>query len=235
MALYAMSDLHLSLTVQKPMDIFGPAWHNYMDKIKSGWNKTVSSDDTVIVGGDISWGMYLDEAMEDFRLLNSLPGKKVLLRGNHDYWWESLTKLKAFAKDNGFDTLEFLQNDSFCADGFAICGTRGWLTPHNDGFGSKDRKIYERELIRLSLSIENGKKRFPDCSMIAVLHFPPVRPDGCVDEGICKILKSFDVRKCLYGHLHGQVAQNAFEGISEGIDFRLTSADYLNFIPCNLD
>ena len=158
-----------------------------------------------------------------------------MIKGNHDYWWETLNKMNKFKNANNFMNIEFIHNNYFEAGGIAICGTRGWLTPHSDGFGSKDRKIYERELIRLSLSLENGKKRFPDCSIIAVLHFSPVRPDGCVDEGICKILKSFDVRKCLYGHLHGQVAQNAFEGVSEGIDFRLTSADYLNFIPCNLD
>ena len=144
MALYAMSDLHLSHSVKKPMDIFGPSWHNYMDRIKSGWTKTVSNDDTVIVGGDISWGMYLEEAREDFEFINALPGKKLLLRGNHDYWWESLAKLKAFLKENGFHSIEFLQNDAYLFEGRVICGTRGWITPQSDGFGAKDRKIYER-------------------------------------------------------------------------------------------
>lgn len=234
MALYAMSDLHLSLGVEKPMDVFGNSWHNYMDRIKSQWNETIGTDDTVIVGGDISWGMYLDEAKEDFRFLNSLPGKKILIRGNHDYWWMSLSKLKKFLSENSFDTIEFLQNDAIVSEDKVICGTRGWLLPQSDGFNGKDRKIYERELIRLSLSLEKGRKIADGREIIVVFHFPPVRPDGSLDSLIGEILHKNCVRHCLYGHLHGQVAKTAFKGVSEDIEFHLTSADFLEFTPYNL-
>ncbi|MBE7049834.1 MAG: serine/threonine protein phosphatase [Ruminococcaceae bacterium] len=235
MALYAMSDLHLSLGVEKPMDVFGNSWHNYMKKIKFQWNKTVGKDDTVIVGGDISWGMYLDEAKEDFAFLNSLPGKKILLRGNHDYWWESLSKLRAFLLKNSFDTIEFLQNDAMVVQEKVVCGTRGWILPQSDGFTGKDRKIYERELIRLSLSLEKGKKISEGREVICVFHFPPLKSDGSLDPSIGEILHKNSVKRCLYGHLHGQVAKSAFEGVSEGIEFRLVSADFLEFTPYNLD
>ena len=235
MALYAMSDLHLSLGVEKPMDVFGNSWHNYMDRIKFQWNKTVGKDDSVIVGGDISWGMYLDEAKEDFKFLNSLPGKKILLRGNHDYWWISLSKLRKFLSDNSFDTIEFLQNDAIISEDKVICGTRGWILPQSDGFTGKDKKIYERELIRLSLSLEKGKKISDGREIIAVFHFPPVRPDGSVDPSIGEVLRKNSVRHCLYGHLHGHVAKSAFVGEADGIDFRLVSADFLDFTPYNLD
>ena len=235
MALYAMSDLHLSLGVEKPMDVFGNSWHNYMDRIKFQWNKTIGKDDTVIVGGDISWGMYLEEAAEDFAFLNSLAGKKILFRGNHDYWWVSLSKLKKFLSENSFETIEFLQNDAIVSEDKVICGTRGWILPQSDGFTGKDRKIYERELIRLSLSLEKGKKIAMGRKIIAVFHFPPVRADGSVDPLIGEILHENSVEHCLYGHLHGQVAKSAFEGVSEGIEFHLTSADFLNFTPYNLD
>lgn len=240
MALYALSDLHLSLSANKPMDVFGSSWHNYMERIYNNWQSVVSDDDLCIIGGDISWAMYLDDALEDLRFLDSLPGRKLLVRGNHDYWWESLAKLKAFTASNGFESVSFLQNDGFLYGDCSIAGTRGWLLPGSDGFGADDRKIYERELIRLELSLQ-GVRRMEEQSgisgfrRIAVLHYPPVDSSGNPDEGISAILARYGVSECIYGHLHGPAVRSAFCGVSGGIRYRLTSADYLEFMPCNLD
>ena len=233
MALYAMSDLHLSLSADKPMDVFGSSWHNYMERIRTHWSETVTDADMVIVGGDISWAMYLEEAYEDFKFLNELPGKKLLLRGNHDYWWEGISKLKNYMASNGFDSVCFLQNDAYVWDNTVIAGTRGWLIPSSDSFSSDDRKIYERELIRLDLSLKSAQKLAPDMEKLAVFHFPPLKNDGSVDGAISEILHSYNVTRCIYGHLHGIVAQNSFSGIADGIEYKLVSADYLNFKPCN--
>lgn len=235
MALFAMSDLHLSLSADKPMDVFGYTWHNYMEKIRSLWCETVSEDDLVIVGGDISWAMYLGDAVDDFRFLNELPGRKLLIRGNHDYWWESLSKLKAFTSANGFDTIGFLQNDAFVWDNTVIAGTRGWLIPASDSFKAEDRKIYERELIRLDLSLKSAQSLAPDMEKLAVFHYPPLKNDGSPDSSVSKILHTYNVRRCIYGHLHGTVAKESFSGVADGIEYRLVSADYLNFKPYNLD
>lgn len=233
MALFAMSDLHLSLSADKPMDVFGPTWQNYMERIRLQWCDVVSDTDLVVVGGDVSWAMYLEEALEDFRFLNSLPGLKLLLRGNHDYWWESLNKLRKFTDANGFDTIKFLQNDAYIWDNTVIAGTRGWLIPASDSFSKDDRKIYERELIRLELSLSTAQKLAPNLKTLAVFHYPPVRSDGCADEGISRILHNYGVKTCIYGHLHGTVAKQGFNGIADGIEYKLVSADYLNFKPCN--
>lgn len=239
MALYAMSDLHLSLSADKPMDVFGSAWHNYMERIHDNWHSCVSADDLVIVGGDISWAMYLEDAFEDFKFLNELPGRKLLVRGNHDYWWESLAKLKAFVSSNGFDTVSFLQNDAFVFKHTVISGTRGWTIPSSDSFAVSDGKIYDRELIRLELSLRAAKKlKDSDASVrrhIAVLHYPPVSPAGIPDEGIASLLRSFGVTGCIYGHLHGPACSESFTGVADGIEYALVSADHLSFKPCNLD
>lgn len=240
MALYAMSDLHLSLSAPKPMDVFGSSWHNYMEKIYSNWNDVVKEGDTVIVGGDISWAMYLDEAYEDLKFLHSLPGRKLIMRGNHDYWWQTLAKMKAFFKENGFSSIDILQNNAFVIENKSVAATRGWILPSSDSFKADDRKIYERELIRLSLSLdalikeekENGGNVY---ERIVALHYPPVTANGTADEGIFEILKKYCVSKCIYGHLHGNVGQSAFCGNLDGISFKLVSSDYLKFIPCNLD
>lgn len=239
LALFALSDLHLSLSIDKPMDVFGPNWQNYMERIPLEWSRCVSDDDLVIVAGDSSWATYLNEANADFGYINSLPGRKLLLKGNHDYWWESVTKLNSYVSTMGFDTISFLHNSAYIYDGFSIAGTRGWLLPGSDGFGRDDRKIYDRELIRLSLSLDeavkleekNGGNTY---TRIAVLHYPPVNSAGVADEGIMNILLKYGVKKCIYGHLHGGGAQSAFNGNIEGIDFYLTSADYLGFTPLEI-
>lgn len=239
MALFAMSDLHLSLSADKPMDVFGSAWHNYMERIYTNWCSAVSCDDLVIVGGDISWAMYLDEAIEDFKFLNSLPGRKLLIRGNHDYWWDSLAKLKSFVASHGFDTISFLQNDAFVYENTVISGTRGWTIPSSDSFGASDAKVYERELIRLELSMRSGEAHKKNAASplrhIAVLHYPPVSADGVPDSAVASILKKYGVTKCIYGHLHGPAAGDSFSGTSDGIEYALVSADHLGFKPCNLD
>ena len=240
MALYAISDLHLSLSCDKPMDVFGAGWHNYTDRIYENWTQTVKDSDLVIVGGDISWAMYLEDTYKDLQFLNSLPGKKLLLRGNHDYWWMSIAKMKAFFEANGFETLSFLQNDAFGYGGSLIAGTRGWLLPSADGFGSKDRKIYERELIRLELAL-GAMKKLEDKSetetkkRVAVFHYPPFDKDGTPDAQIIELLSRYSVTDCIYGHLHGMACRGAFNGKYGDINFCLTSADFLEFRPLNLD
>ncbi|MBR3934229.1 MAG: metallophosphoesterase [Clostridia bacterium] len=239
MALFALSDLHLSYGIDKPMDVFGSAWYDYMNRISQNWKSAITNDDLVVIGGDLSWATYLDEAKPDFEFLNSLPGKKLLVKGNHDYWWESVTKLKNCMLKNSFDTIEFLHNNSFVYNDCLISGTRFWLTPGTDGFGKDDHKIYDRELARLCLSLDEAKKQeeaqpLKDFEKIVCLHYPPVSADGRVDDGILGIFKKYNVKKCIYGHLHGGGLSNAFCGVTEGIEFKLTSADYLDFTPLKL-
>ena len=241
MALYALSDLHLALSVDKPMDVFGSSWSDYMERIRCNWHDIVAPDDLVIVGGDISWATYLDELTEDFLFLDSLPGKKLLIKGNHDYWWESVTKMRKYTQINGFDSISFLHNDAFVYNGFSVAGTRGWLLPDSDGFGSEDRKIYERELIRLRLSLDAAAKleeKNPQNAgcRVAVFHYPPVDiTSGRPDEHVLAILREYGVKKCVYGHIHGPKLKDAFCGMADGIEFVCASADYLNFTPYKID
>ena len=239
MSLFCLSDLHLSFGIDKPMDVFGPSWHGYMDKIFENWSKTVKQNDLVIIGGDMSWATYLEEAKADMGFLNSLPGKKLIIKGNHDYWWESITKLKKFSAENSFDTIEFLHNTCFCHEDVLISGTRFWLLPESDGFGNDDQKIYDREISRLSLSLDAAvafEKANPQKSFkkLVCLHYPPVSPRGEADKNILSLLKKHNVKMCLYGHLHAGGIKNAFCGVKEGIEFKLTSADYLGFMPLKL-
>ena len=202
MALFALSDLHLSYGIDKPMDVFGSVWHDYMNRISQNWKSVVTNDDLVIVGGDLSWATYLDEAKADFEFLNSLPGKKLLVKGNHDYWWESVTKLKNYMLKNSFDTIVFLHNNSFCYNDYLISGTRFWVTPGSDGFGKDDQKIYDRELARLCLSLDEAK-RYENAAChkkfkkIVCLHYPPVSADGKVDDGILDVFQKYNVKKCI--------------------------------------
>ena len=237
MAIFAISDLHLSLSADKPMDVFGSAWHGYMDRIRENWQKNVTPDDLVIIAGDISWAMYLDEAKEDFSFLNSLNGHKLLVRGNHDFWWSSFAKLKAFTKDKGFDTISFLQNDAFVWQNTVISGTRGWLTPGDAPFSESDARIYERELIRLELSLKSAQKLKNNSISrhIVAVHYPPVSSDGIPDEGIASLLAAFGVTDCIYGHLHGPSCAQGFSGTSGDVRYALTSCDHLSFTPFKLD
>jgi len=234
-ALFALSDLHLSLGTDKPMDVFGPTWQNHTEKIKENWNKTVGTDDLVIISGDVSWATYLDEAKKDLEFVNSLPGKKLITKGNHDYWWESITKLEKFKAENNLNSISFLHNSFLTYENFSIGATRFWLTPQSDSFNKEDKKIYERELIRLSISLEKlDKECLSDNTRVAVLHFPPVNCQGKCDEDVMKIFKKYNVKKCIYGHLHGEGIKNAFTGSIDGVDFYITSADALDFTPLRI-
>ena len=226
MAIFALADLHLSKTGDKSMDIFGKHWENHTEKILSAWNELVTPEDTVLIPGDISWAMKLSEAMEDIACLEHLPGEKVFLRGNHDYWWSSIQRLRG-ALPNGFFAL---QNDCFITqENYVICGTRGWILP---GLikDEADEKIYMREVSRLKLSLESAKKagKHPD---LVMMHYPPVGP-SLEKNGFMQLFEEYEVPVVIYGHIHGTNPQkNCMEGFIQGIEYHLVSCDYLNFAP----
>lgn len=231
MALYTIADLHLPLGVEKPMDVFGKSWENYVKRLCDNWQSLVKDDDTVIIPGDFSWATYLEESYKDFDFLNSLNGKKILLKGNHDYWWTTKNKLDKFIKENNFENIEFLHNNSYVCEEIGICGTRGWLHPAWESFSITDKKIFQREVIRLELSLQSMTK----CEQIYVFtHFPPISLQRENNE-FRIMLKKYNVKKCFYGHLHSMSHKNAFCGVAEdGIEYSLVSADYLNFIPMKI-
>lgn len=229
MALYAIADLHLPLGVDKPMDIFGNAWKNYVDRLFENWQHTVKADDTVVLPGDFSWAMYLEESQKDFEYLHSLNGTKILAKGNHDYWWTTLNKLKNFIADNGFSDIHFMQNNAFVYKDIVICGTRGWVHPAWDGCTEKDRKIFDRETLRLELSLKEAQK-YGEKDIYVFTHYPPMsnRAEGnAFTEKLCE----YNVKKVIYGHLHGPSHRNGINGVYGGIEYILASADYLQFMP----
>ena len=231
MRIFAISDLHLALGADKPMDIFGGRWSNYMDKLKSGWEETVTSKDIVIMPGDISWATYLDQSADDFRFIEELPGKKIISKGNHDYWWSTMAKLNQFLERNGFQTINFMHNNCFSIGNYAICGSRGWECPGGEDFSAMDLKIYNRELQRLELSLKSAVKNAGgDSEIIAALHFPPFDQKGRA-SGFVEIMKRYGVKKCVYGHLHGESLKYGLEGVIEDIEFMLVSADHIDFRP----
>lgn len=239
MAIYAISDLHLALSVDKPMDIFGTRWQGYMEKLKTEWEQTVSEDDYVVIPGDVSWATYTGDSVADFRFIDALPGRKIISKGNHDYWWTTLSKLNLFLAENNFSSIQFMHNNSFRIDNAVLCGTRGWNCPGDDGFGAEDMKIYKRELQRLELSLKSAAVQ-RDCALdensaplVAALHFPPFNSKKEPGEFV-DILVRYHVDICIYGHLHGEGAKNAVQGIVKGVDFRMVSADYLGFKPMSL-
>ena len=224
MHIYAIGDLHLSgEPPTKPMEIFGEHWRGHKEKIRQHWLKTVKADDTVIICGDISWAMSLEEAAQDLDWLARLPGRKLLLRGNHDYWWTSLAKMqKRFGEH-----FEFLQNGCIMVGDIAVCGTRGWLLPSAEAFSAEDEKIYRREAIRLELSLQAAAKQKP-AAIIAALHYPPLFA-RTEHTAFTNLLHNYGVQHCLYGHLHGENHVSAFEGLREGIRYKLVSCDTQGF------
>ena len=224
MALYAIGALHLSLGVEKPMDIFGGAWINYMGKLKDGMS-VINEDDTVVLLGDISWALDLEQAKEDFAWINSIPGRKIILTGNHDYWWCTAKKFYEFCAENNFTNIYLLHNNHFDYEDVAICGTRGWFF-EEERSGSHDEKVFKRELLRL----EESLKRAADKRKLVFLHYPP-RYKGYICEEIIALLNKYDVRMCYYGHLHGASHGLAQEGLWDGIEYKLLSADRLDFCP----
>ncbi len=232
MALYAISDLHLPIGVDKPMDIFGSKWENYVGRLEENWKNIVTDNDTVVINGDISWAMYLEESIPDFAFINSLPGRKIISKGNHDYWWTTMSKLNKFLEENKFESIEFMQNNAIMYKNIAICGTRGWSYLGNGEASEDDKKIYERELGRLELSINDAKKYNPE-RIIVFFHFPPINTD-LEETGFSRILKENGIDLCLYGHLHNAMRQNIVEGEHDGIKYMLVSCDYRDFMPTKL-
>lgn len=220
MALYAIGDPHLSLSCDKPMDVFGGAWENYVDKLREGFS-VVEPEDTVVLCGDLSWGMNLEQAQADFAFLNALPGRKLLLKGNHDYWWTTAAKMNRFFAEKGFDTFRLLHNNCHFYGETALCGTRGWFFEEHG-----DPKVFNRELIRLETSLKAAGEREKLC----FLHYPP-RYQGYTCTEIIELLERYQVKACYYGHLHGGSHRLAMEGTYGGVEYHLISADYLDFQP----
>ena len=224
MALYAIGDLHLCLGAPKPMDIFGGAWVGYMDKLKDGLSG-ITAEDTTVLLGDLSWALDLPNAAADFAWINEIPGRKIILKGNHDYWWSTVSKFNRFCQGNGFSNMEILNNNHFEYEGWAICGTRGWFF-EEERSGEHDEKVFKRELLRLEASLKSAG----DLPKMVFLHYPP-RYKGYTCEPILELLKQYEVRKCFYGHLHSASHALAVEGLWDGVEYRLVSADRLDFKP----
>ena len=224
MALYAIGDLHLCLGAEKPMDIFGGAWVGYMDKLKYGLS-VIKPEDTTVLLGDLSWALGLEQAKADFAWINAIPGRKIILKGNHDYWWSTVAKFEKFCQENQFSDMHILNNNHFVYNGVAICGTRGWFFEEEKS-GQHDEKVFKRELLRLEASL----KAAGELPKLVFLHYPP-RYKGYTCPEILDLLARYDVRKCYYGHLHGASHGLAMEGVWDSVDFRLVAADKLNFKP----
>lgn len=227
MSIFAIGDLHLPGGETKPMDIFGPHWANHFDKIKADWTRRVSPGDLVLLPGDLSWAMHLADALPDLHAIAALPGRKVILRGNHDYWWSSISRLRAALPEGMYA----LQNDAIAFPDAIVCGTRGWVGPWVSNATQEDERIYARELTRLALSLKAAQKlrqQQPDTPLLAMLHYPPTGEHGQETE-ITRLLAEEGVCTAVYGHLHGPGLQNAFQGVVEGVRYHLVSCDGLNF------
>jgi len=222
---FAISDLHLSAKVDKPMNIFGGNWDNHLEKIKEDWQNKVSDDDIILMSGDFSWAMTLDDAMFDFNSISELKGKKVMIRGNHDYWWSSISRIREITDNNFY----IIQNDSIKIGDYVICGSRGWLTPGSTDFDSQDEKIYLREIERLRLSLKSAQKLKVDGDkLICMIHYPPFNARREA-SGFTELFESFNVDKVIYGHLHGKESRTDLFFTKNGIGYFLTSCDKLDF------
>jgi len=224
MALYALGDLHLSFGTNKPMDVFGGRWEGYVDKLRQGLS-VIQPEDTLVLLGDISWALDLESAVEDFSFIASVPGRKIILKGNHDYWWNTASKFTKFCAEHGFENLHLLHNNVHLYGDTAICGTRGWFF-EEEKERTHDEKVFRRELCRLEASL----KAAGDREKLCFLHYPP-RYRGYVCAEILEMLSVYDVKACYYGHLHGDSHKLALQGESAGIRYELVAADYVNFKP----
>lgn len=225
MAIYAISDLHLSIGGEKPMDVF-KGWDNYVNRLEQNWGNLVSDDDTVVIAGDISWAMKMEESLQDFKFIDSLPGRKIILRGNHDYWWSTVNKITNFFKANCINSIEILHNCAVEAEDKWICGTRGWLY---NSEAEDDIKISNREVGRLLRSIDDAEKAGGE--PVVFLHYPPVYGSS-ESEDIVNILVERNIKRCYYGHIHGGKFSNKLvTGLYKGIELNLISCDYLDFCP----
>ncbi len=239
MALFTLADLHLSFSADKPMDVFGGSWVGYEKKLKEYWEYMVYPEDTVVIPGDISWGMSLEEAEKDFEFIESLPGKKILMKGNHDYWWSSMNKLENFLEEKHFSTLQFLHNDATFAEGKVICGSRGWMC--EDKMTEQDEKVLRREGLRFRLSLEKGKKLAEikkeesgiEPEILCFSHYPIITA-AQRENPILDVLKEFGIKRVYYGHLHNWGTKPLYDEW-EGIHFTLVSSDYRSFTPVRID
>lgn len=223
MALYAIGDLHLSLSADKSMEVFGEAWKDYVNRIEASL-RTLNADDTLVLAGDTSWGIDLNQAEADFRFLDQFPCRKLLLKGNHDYWWTTVSKMRRFLDEKNITTLDFLHNNCFFYKEWALCGTRGWFLEENQK--APDAKVLNREVMRLETSLQAAQGE----PILCFLHYPPLY-QGYQCPEILSVLQKYPVKACYYGHLHGPVIRRAIEEERSGIAFSLISADHLAFIP----
>jgi predicted phosphohydrolase len=227
MALFAIGDLHLSLNADKPMDVFGGRWENYTEKLTAGFSAMMPGDVCVLCG-DLTWGMDLEQAREDFLFIHRLPGKKIILKGNHDYWWTTASKAYRFFESCGIDSIEILHNNCLTYGDVALCGTRGWFYEEEKG-AEHDKKILLRELGRLETSLKAAGQR----KKYVFLHYPPKYGTYTCD-GILELLEQYGVELCCYGHIHGPGFRYAFQGELNGTRYQMVSADYLEFKPLKL-
>ena len=236
MSVYALSDLHLYKSItEKPMDIFGPEWDDHMEKLEQGC-KILSDDDILLIPGDISWAMYLKDSFEDLRFIENIPGRKIISKGNHDYWWESHKKLKEYIEKCGFTTIDFLHNNFFEYNGIAICGNKGYFY-NPAGYGENpsdnakhDRLLYEREIARMELSLQMAEKA-GFSRKIFQTHYPPSKNMSEPDERVLELFEKYGVEVCVYGHLHAQSQKRKFEGMFGNVNFVFASCEYLGFTP----
>ena len=224
MRIFAIGDLHLSISSDKPMDVFGSNWDNHSQRVAQAWKDAVEPNDLVLIPGDISWAMQLKDAEADIRFIGDLPGRKVIMRGNHDYWWNSVSKVRSILPKD----MWALQNDAVELENVVIAGSRGWMCPGSAGFdGEEDKRIYEREVLRLELSLSKAEKGKP---VIGMLHYPPFN-ERRQPSGFTELFEKYGVKTVVYGHLHGKSCRNAFEGERNGVEYILCSADHLEFNP----
>ncbi len=233
MAVFTLADLHLSFSTNKPMDIFGSTWENHAEKLEEYWNYMVLPRDTVVIPGDISWAMNIEDAIEDFRFINSLNGNKIIMKGNHDYWWQSMKKLGEFVSEHSFDTISFLHNSAVAAENLVICGSRGWSCESSPS--EEDRKIIAREAIRFELSISEAEKLNADSQreIVAFSHYPVLLP-GDETSPILEVLVRHNIKRLYYGHLHS-VRESQLIKSAGGVELELVSADFRHFTPVRIN
>lgn len=235
MALFVLADPHLGFGVNKPMNIFGSRWHEHEQRLDLQWRQTVTDEDTVLIPGDISWAMQLRDALPDLAFLDRLPGRKILSRGNHDYWWTSLAKIEAFCRNNNLNSLFFLRNNGLVVPpDWVVCGTRGWILPGDPDYGPDDEKIYLREAGRLRLSLEAASALLmPEARLVACLHYPPFGRD-MQPTMLTELLEEFAVEICVYGHIHSDNGLSGKDGPPGRVRYQLAAADHLGFKPLRL-
>lgn len=224
MSIFAIGDTHLSFSVSKPMDIFG-GWQDYVQRLEKNWKAVVTDRDTVVIPGDISWAMSLEEAEKDFAFLDCLPGQKLIMKGNHDYWWTTKRKMDTFLEKKGFSTLKILHNNAYRVGDFVLCGSRGWFYDAQTG---NDKKVIAREAGRIEMSLTEAEKLGGE--IICFLHYPPVMGTQKCEE-IMQVLTSHNVKRCFFGHLHGNFSSFVNNETVDGVKFSLISADFLEFCP----